>query len=461
MSLITSHNFPFELGLAVIAQESRETHGREGGAGGEVVTTSFNNAHRTYDGGYGLMQITTPSFIGRASKLKSFNEVCTEFRRVYVKPTYLPEYICSQYTNTYQGIFANIKDGLRSLQDKFAYVDTLKVKPYMEGGNVVIDIETMKNILAVRGYNGFGTGCMKLNNTYNPYYLSKVAKRLRNVSTIFSTGIDYFDLTATERLTLADKFDKAEEKRTSISLCSPAVLQIIDSYGRMTNLDSNEIPNVLFDENSGKNAEIYFPDDSYNFNVVGTDIGTYALYVDHGIIGSFIARDIPTEFGAVHSFQIDWDALINGENGVTMHSDMNGDGVFEHTVFSGMEMTIDDFILQTETIIDFNPNTLNIKSKNGKSTVYIELPLGYDVENINPETITLNGVEVLKKPISIGDYDNDGILDFMVKFDRTSILKTMSQTSDTVIVTIAGELIHEGLPLFFKDEIEIKLVGWK
>jgi T5SS/PEP-CTERM-associated repeat protein len=71
------------------------------------------------------------------------------------------------------------------------------------------------------------------------------------------------------------------------------------------------------------------------------------------------------------------------------------------------------------------PDTLNLKSKGNFVTCYIELPEGYDVSDIDIETIKLNIgetiIEVESSPIEIGDYNSNGVQDLMVKFDRYSV----------------------------------------
>jgi len=73
--------------------------------------------------------------------------------------------------------------------------------------------------------------------------------------------------------------------------------------------------------------------------------------------------------------------------------------------------------------IDFDPDTLNLKSKGTVVTVYIELPADYDVSQIDVSSVRLNdAVPALTKPIEISDYDGDGIPDLMVKFDNASVM---------------------------------------
>jgi len=91
--------------------------------------------------------------------------------------------------------------------------------------------------------------------------------------------------------------------------------------------------------------------------------------------------------------------------------------------------------------IDIDPDTLNLKSKGKWITCYIELPDSYDVADIDISTILLNNVVPAEDhPTDIGDYDNDGVYDLMVKFDRQDVIDIL-EAGDNVEITVAGELI--------------------
>jgi len=90
--------------------------------------------------------------------------------------------------------------------------------------------------------------------------------------------------------------------------------------------------------------------------------------------------------------------------------------------------------------IEFNPDTLNRVSQGKWVTVYIELAEGYDVNGINIGSIFLNGVVQAEEDLfNIGDYDGDGILDLMVKFDRQDFIAA-HQVGEFVDIIITGEL---------------------
>lgn len=71
---------------------------------------------------------------------------------------------------------------------------------------------------------------------------------------------------------------------------------------------------------------------------------------------------------------------------------------------------------------NIDPDTLELNSEGQWITAYIELPQGYNVSDIDVSTVLLNNtVRAETGPTCIGDYDNDGIPDLMVKFDRKTV----------------------------------------
>jgi len=106
--------------------------------------------------------------------------------------------------------------------------------------------------------------------------------------------------------------------------------------------------------------------------------------------------------------------------------------------------------------VDIYPQTLNLKTRNTWTAVYIELPEGYNVADINVSSILLNDtVSPNLSSVAIGDYDNDNIPDLMVNFDKTKLIsyvlanvnKTVLREEGfmTVTSTITGKL-NDGTP---------------
>jgi len=95
---------------------------------------------------------------------------------------------------------------------------------------------------------------------------------------------------------------------------------------------------------------------------------------------------------------------------------------------------------EIQATIDIDPDTLNLNSKGKWITCYIELPGDYDVEDIDVKTIKLNDqVPAESRPTGIGDCDDDGIVELMVKFDRSAVQEIL-EAGDEVEVTVTGEL---------------------
>jgi hypothetical protein len=110
-----------------------------------------------------------------------------------------------------------------------------------------------------------------------------------------------------------------------------------------------------------------------------------------------------------------------------------------------------------EAICDINPKTLNLKSKGKWITVYIELAKNYDVNDIILGKISLYGLSPEIKPFNIGDHNDNGIPDLMIKFDRSEVIFKISELklSQFAEITISGELLG-GITFEGVGTIELK-----
>jgi uncharacterized protein YycO len=105
--------------------------------------------------------------------------------------------------------------------------------------------------------------------------------------------------------------------------------------------------------------------------------------------------------------------------------------------------------------VDFDPNTVNLDSQGKWVTAYIELPLGhgFEIGEIDVSSILLNNqIPAETKPIEIGDYDNDGIPDLMVKFSRNELQKIL-ELGDDIEILISGKV--NGYNFMGKDIIKV------
>jgi parallel beta-helix repeat protein len=131
---------------------------------------------------------------------------------------------------------------------------------------------------------------------------------------------------------------------------SPGELRVYDSQNRVTGLVNGEvkeeIPDSIYDEEN-ESVAILSPTDAYRYQVVAVNGGTYGLdiaSIKDGDATAFTATDIPTSADATHQYTIDWDALSQGEEGIRVQVDSDGDGEFEHDFMADGELTRDEFL---------------------------------------------------------------------------------------------------------------------
>lgn len=105
------------------------------------------------------------------------------------------------------------------------------------------------------------------------------------------------------------------------------------------------------------------------------------------------------------------------------------------------------YIVKLPATFDFKPDSYNIARRTDQVTGYIELPEGYDVHDIDISTLKLgNQFPALSKPIAFGDYDRDGILDLMVKFNVADAqFPSLPQKFIQAPVTMTGRLYDQTL----------------
>jgi len=191
--------------------------------------------------------------------------------------------------------------------------------------------EDLEMITAVWKYNGRVCHPSESSRTYLKY----VGEKLDRLNEYFP-GVTYAN---NDRL--IQKFQLASDNKKIVKLCSPGVLSVIDSMGRTTGevggQTKEEIPGSIYDPDS-EAAMVLFSNEALRYRVVGTSGGAYELSVEsteNGTSTLFQANDIPTAPGAVHEYQVDWNALSAGQQGVVLKVDAEGDGSFEQTIVTG------------------------------------------------------------------------------------------------------------------------------
>lgn len=107
--------------------------------------------------------------------------------------------------------------------------------------------------------------------------------------------------------------------------------------------------------------------------------------------------------------------------------------------------------------VDVKPDTINLKANGNFITAYIELPGPYDVGQIDIGTASLevNGyaIPAVAEPATVGDYDDDGVPDLMVKFDRQLSQGHMFVGSEDL--TVSGNVSSSSVPFQGSDTVNV------
>jgi len=112
-----------------------------------------------------------------------------------------------------------------------------------------------------------------------------------------------------------------------------------------------------------------------------------------------------------------------------------------------------------DATVDFDPDTLNLRSRGRYVTVFIELPDGYDPADIDVSTVYLTTegtddfVEAQLRPTAIDDSDENGVPELMVKFSRRAVQRLLSPGEDVVI--LVGGLLADGTEFLGSDTIRV------
>lgn len=90
--------------------------------------------------------------------------------------------------------------------------------------------------------------------------------------------------------------------------------------------------------------------------------------------------------------------------------------------------------------INCNPKVLNLKSKGQWITCYLELPEEYDLNKVDVSSIILNSlISAQLNPTGISDFDNDGSLEKMIKFDMQTVQKIL-EPGNAVNLIVSGQV---------------------
>ena len=121
---------------------------------------------------------------------------------------------------------------------------------------------------------------------------------------------------------------------------------------------------------------------------------------------------------------IKFHVLATGETGIDLHDVILKDNTNANITFNtpGDGFFSNSAVFKITATVDVKPDALDLKTKGQWLTVYVELPEGYDVNDIDVSTVKLNGtISANASASKVGDYDGDGIDDMLIKFNRTQV----------------------------------------
>jgi len=119
------------------------------------------------------------------------------------------------------------------------------------------------------------------------------------------------------------------------------------------------------------------------------------------------------------------------------------------TTTKTVEISFEATLEHVDAIVDIHPETINLRSQGKWVTGYIELEEGYDVGDIDIETVKFN-YDDEKVEADWGEVQND---ELMVKFDRSEVVEIL-EPGDEVEVIITGEINDE----LFSGASEIRVI---
>lgn len=350
--------------------------------------------------------------------------------------------VYKQYTNTLQSMYANIKDGLGLLAfskygQVFPFVDNSNNKKKIRKvckepvaiGKLVFSCNEIQIIKAVWGYNGA--------SVTSDDYLGAISKKLKTLSTYFK------DRSYSNTDQLIEKLAFAGKNRVELRKHSPIDITIKDSQnnivGTVEGEEEIDLPNGYYDP-FYERAVIFFPDDTYTYEVVGdNEGGTYGLDIDifddNEEPISFRAIDLPIIPREKHIYKVDQERLKNGEpDSVQVTIDKDGDGVPEYIIYSGAELrNLDPKKEVTAKPLQVNDGVVPLWALGGNIK---PLVLGVQTEktkeqlqNITPTKKTTTFKKSVKKPISV----NKKVIAKEVKVETKQEVKEVNEIVSPII----------------------------
>lgn len=234
------------------------------------------------------------------------------------------------------------------------------------------------------------------------------------------------------------------------SLFSPADIHIYDSQGRHVGIDERgeiekQIPGAVYINPEGTLYKtIIIPDadvsQEYMLIMEGTGSGIMDVKTQVPDIKNQVKRfgeylNVPVSPTTIARIEIVSDIplpliAIKGDSVrdiiTKIEIDDDGDGVFETESESGDFEKNKGPSQMIEADIDIELDTLDLSQEVREVfvAVYIELPEGYEPEDIRIDKVRLNNeVRAQEKPVAFVDHNQNGISELAVQFDRRELIE--------------------------------------
>jgi len=239
-----------------------------------------------------------------------------------------------------------------------------------------------------------------------------------------------------------------------------ALLRVLASDGLRTGSDTSDSTFVV--PNKPPNVFILSPEDGSEFQP-GDVISFSALSLDLEQVGPWpdsAAKWSSDRDGSLgEGFTLLTNELSNGWHTITLAvTDSDGQkGSASVRIFVGIP-----------TLVDVRPDALNVGSPQAVSivTAYVELPFGYDIDQVDTDSLgLLVGTATLSPTQSkVGDFDNDELADLELTFDGQSFVAALPTSTDLVTAAVSGEL-QDGTDFRGADVVEVVnalslVAGW-
>ena len=258
-------------------------------------------------------------------------------------------------------------DGTATLIKGFSITDS---PPNQPQNAAPVDKASVMTLTPTLGSSAFSHPCLSRTHTVSQWQVATVSGDYSNP--LFNSAADSINLTSMAlprgvvgehelywwRVRYRDNRGIWSDWSTETSFARPdflraglngsAEIRVLDSRLRVTGtVGAQPQQQIPYSDFFSDTVTVVSPTDSYRYEVVGTEGGSYTLTVtsvagDQNVV--FHATGIPVSAGEVHQYVIDWDALSRGEPGVIIRIDTDADGTFEKTALVKGEIGGKEFV---------------------------------------------------------------------------------------------------------------------